>query len=326
MTALRVLAPAKINLVLRILDRREDGYHDLDTLFQAISLGDEVTLVPGDGPGIDFRVEGADVGPTEQNLAFRAARAWSAATGIDPRIRIQLTKRVPAGAGLGGGSSDAGAVLRGLEAMHGALLGVEGISRIGAELGADVPFFCGVAGLARGEGIGERLTPLPALPERDLVVAVPAVPVPTAGAYGWLASARESAARAPRASGEGGPQRLETLADPTGAPTWADIDRIASNDFHTVVADQVPEVARLIERLEDAGLEGVMLSGSGSAVFGFLPRATDGSIDPDGRRVAVDRITRHVRAELSGVRTFAATTLGTIPGPETLDTGEGDRP
>ncbi len=312
MRALRVSAPAKINLVLRILERRGDGYHELDTLFQAISLGDRVTLVPADRPGIRLRVEGADVGPIEQNLAYRAARAWYEATGIDPRMDLHLEKRVPAGAGLGGGSSDAGAVLRGLEAMHGAPLRAEGISRIGVELGADVPFFCGVAGLARGEGIGERLTPLPPLPERGLVVAVPPVPVPTGGAYGWLASVRDASATPPGTSGAETPVDLGKVADPTMVPTWEEVGRVASNDFHEVVAGKVPEVARLIEQLDEAGLEGVMLSGSGSAVFGFLP--------------AVDAAVERVRTALPEVRTFVARTLSTIPEPESVELDSADRP
>lgn len=311
MTALRVLAPAKINLVLRILGRREDGYHDLDTLFQAISLGDEVLLLPKATSGIELGVTGADVGPAEDNLAFRAARRWADVSGIDPRVEIRLSKRVPAGAGLGGGSSDAGAVLRGLEKMHGEPLGPGGIARLGAELGADVPFFCGSAGLARGQGIGEQLTPLPALSERKLLVVVPPVPVPTAGAYGWIADARSSTGE-PRGT-------LDRLADVGVAPTWDDVDRLASNDFHAVVADRVPAVAAAIEQLEAAGLDGVLLSGSGSAVFGFLPRSGDTAM-------AAERVTERLRGVLPGARIFAARTLRTIPGPGAVDVAAIDRP
>lgn len=331
MTALRVPAPAKINLVLRILGRREDGYHDLDTLFQAISLGDEVTLRPATSSGIHLTVVGADVGPVGDNLAFRAAQSWSDAAGIDPRVTIRLSKRVPAGAGLGGGSSDAGAVLRGLEAMHGAPLGPSGIAEIGSDLGADVPFFCGSAGLARGEGIGERLTPLPALPVRHLIVAVPPVPVPTAGAYGWLAAARAPAgptaepAGATRTTEAADPvvdavrRDLDRLSGSGTPPTWHDIDVLASNDFHDVVADRVPDVGAVIERLEAVGLDGVLLSGSGGAVFGFLP----GDGEPSGES---ERVVEQLRETLPGVRTFAVRTLPTLPPPEPVDADAADRP
>jgi 4-diphosphocytidyl-2-C-methyl-D-erythritol kinase len=307
--AMRVDAPAKINLTLRILDRRPDGYHELDTLFQAISLTDEVLIVPREAPGVGLTVVDADVGPAEDNLALRAARAWADASGVDPKVHIRLTKRIPAGAGLGGGSSDAGAVLRGLEAMHGGPLGTERIADIGVTLGADVPFFCGEAALARGQGIGERLDPLAAMPPRDLIVVVPEVPVPTASAYGWLAAnRREGAPGAEPGRGAGRPIAVPIEGGALGRgrfePAWSAIDHLIGNDFHAVVAARVPAVAAAVRALEAVGLEHVLLSGSGSAVFGF---PTD-DIDTSG---VVDRL----RSALPEARIFPATTLDAMPAP-----------
>ncbi len=291
--ALRVEAPAKINLVLRILGRRPDGYHELDTLFQAISLSDEVLIVPREASGVGLTVVDADVGPADRNLALRAARAWADASGVDPRVHIRLTKRIPAGAGLGGGSSDAGAVLRGLEAMHGAPLGAVRIAEIGAGLGADVPFFCRGEALARGRGIGERLDPLGALPPRDVVVVVPPVPVPTAEAYGWLAAARR-AGRSGSAARSG--DRLSAVA---GGPTWPGVEHALGNDFHDVVAKRVPEVATVVRAMGAAGLRHVLLSGSGSAVFGF----------------PADSLADSLAEALPEARVFRATTLERLSPP-----------
>ncbi|MDT8369346.1 MAG: 4-(cytidine 5'-diphospho)-2-C-methyl-D-erythritol kinase [Longimicrobiales bacterium] len=287
---IRIQAPAKINLALRVLDRREDGYHELDTLFQAISLSDEVLLTPREEAGAGLQVTGAELGPVRENLALRAAHAWQAATGIDAGIEIRLAKRIPAGAGLGGGSSDAGAVLRGLEALHGSPLGPRRLGRLGATLGADVPFFTGEAALARGRGVGDRLDPLPALPPRQIIVAVPQRPVRTAAAYRWLAEARTGVGSAPSL----------VLPDPL---TWTAVDELAQNDFHDVVARRVPEVAALREELVDAGLEGVLLSGSGSALFGFLPAGD--------REASLDRLRRIP----GGAEIFEASTLPEIPPP-----------
>lgn len=291
MSALEVLAPAKVNLALRILGRRQDGYHELDTLFQAVSLWDVIHLSRRPEGGVALEVVGADVGPSEDNLALRAARAWAEASGVDPAVSIRLEKRIPAGAGLGGGSSDAGAVLRGLEVMHGGLLGGERLRRVASGLGADVAFFAGSAGLARGEGIGDRLTPLPALEARELVVAVPGTPVPTGPAYGWLAASR---------GGGGASEPLPAL----DTVDWGALDGLAGNDFHDVVAARIPEVATLALEMVEAGLEGVLLSGSGSALFGF-----------PGTGASAEEVAARLSGTRPGVRAWAARTLAALPEP-----------
>ncbi len=293
MSAIRVQAPAKINLALRILKRRDDGYHELDTLFQAVSLSDTVVLSERRAPGVELRVMGADVGPTEDNLALRAVGVWQAATGIEAAVDIRLTKRIPAGAGLGGGSSDAGAVLRGLEAMYGSPLGPVRLAEAGAELGADVAFFCGAAGLARGRGIGDDLSPLGDLPTRPLLIVTPATPVSTPAAYGWVAAERDA----------GG--AVSEPLDMPETPTWSDLDLTLGNDFHAVVAGKVVEVASAARAMEAAGLSTVLLSGSGSALFGFLPEH------------GAEEVVARVEASMSesSARVFAVETLAELPEP-----------
>ena len=153
--AMRLEAPAKVNLLLRVLGLRADGFHDLDTLFQAVGLCDEV-VVALSGGGIELAVEGPDVGPVEENLAYRAAKAFLDAEGAAARVGVDilLRKRIPAGAGLGGGSSDAAAVLRCLDALRARPFPRSKLVRIGAALGSDVPFFLGDGALARGRGRG----------------------------------------------------------------------------------------------------------------------------------------------------------------------------
>jgi len=142
-------APAKVNLSLRVLARERSGYHQLETLFCALELRDEIEIERGGG-ALSLQVEGAELGPPEENLVHRAAVAFHDAAGIRPDTRIRLRKRIPAGAGLGGGSSDAAATLAALNALHGAPLGPTHLLRLGAELGSDVPFFlCGSSGTAR---------------------------------------------------------------------------------------------------------------------------------------------------------------------------------
>ncbi|MDH3207399.1 MAG: 4-(cytidine 5'-diphospho)-2-C-methyl-D-erythritol kinase, partial [Gemmatimonadota bacterium] len=190
-----VLAPAKINLALRVGRERPDGYHDIDTLFQAIDLSDDVE-VELCGDDVTLEVEGADLGPIEQNLAFRAASRFLEEVAPGRGAAVRLLKKIPHGAGLGGGSSDAAAVLRCLTQLTGGLPAAR-LRGIGAELGSDVPFFLGDSPLARGRGRGEVLESLPALPVADLVLVSPPVHVATSVAYSALSASRGDRATAP---------------------------------------------------------------------------------------------------------------------------------
>jgi 4-diphosphocytidyl-2-C-methyl-D-erythritol kinase len=285
----KVLAPAKVNLFLRVLGRRPDGYHEIDTIFQAIGLYDEIELELG-GDGIELEVVGTDLGPPKENLAYRAAETMLAYASNEAGVRIRLTKRIPVGAGLGGGSSDAAAVLRCL----GELVGVRdpaALAGIGAELGSDVPFFLGTSPLARGTGRGEILEPVVPLRPADLVVLSPPVHVSTGPAYAALAEVR---------AGEPG-KALGEWTDPT---SWSEVAERCENDFEPVIAAAHPEVRTALEALRDSGAACVLMSGSGSSCFGLYG-------DPSESRDVADSL----REEL-GWTCRAAQTLDALPAVE----------
>ncbi|MGH7126349.1 MAG: hypothetical protein ACREFI_18385, partial [Stellaceae bacterium] len=160
--AVQVAAQAKVNLRLRILAREADGYHQIETIFLRLELADVVRLRRASTPSLDVTGDAtaAAVGPVEQNLAWRALQSYAEAAGTSNGYAIELEKRIPVGGGLGGGSADAGAVLRGLDAMSTSPLGEAALLRLAAELGADVPFLTGTQPCALGWGRGERLLPL----------------------------------------------------------------------------------------------------------------------------------------------------------------------
>lgn len=299
--SLRVVAPAKVNLSLRVLGKRADGFHEIRTLFQALDLGDELRVSRG-ARGVSLDVRGPDLGPTEQNLAYRAAELFLEAFGETQGVHIELTKWIPAGAGMGGGSSDAAAVLKALSWLSPFPPPPGELMRLGARLGSDVPFFLGASPLARGSGRGEMLTPYRALPAADVVLALPGVHMSTAEAY--------------RALGRGAwePASDEEPSGREGAPSdWDPVLAGLVNDFQPVVAEVHPEVARSLSALDEAGASGALLSGSGAASFGFFPD-----------RKTAERVADELTLEL-GWPFVAARTLTQWPGPKRdvkADTGE----
>jgi 4-diphosphocytidyl-2-C-methyl-D-erythritol kinase len=297
-TAVRVEAPAKVNLLLRILERSEDGYHRLETLFQAVDLSDTLTLTVAAGEGFSLEVQGADVGPAEDNLVTRAAEAFRATTGFRAGVRAVLHKRIPAGAGLGGGSSDAGAALRALNVLAGGPLSSGELAAVGRALGADVAFFAGAAGLALGEGRGDRLRPLPPLPPRSLLLGLPPAHVATGPAYGALARLRTEGRR---------PVPPPLLLGRAPA-SWAEVESLAVNDFEAVVPAANPTVLEALEALRGAGLPLVLLSGSGAAVFGLVPPGADPGA------LALDLAVRH-----PGIRWQVVRTLERLPEPQRVE-------
>ncbi|MGD8319145.1 MAG: 4-(cytidine 5'-diphospho)-2-C-methyl-D-erythritol kinase [Gemmatimonadota bacterium] len=252
-------APAKVNLYLRILGARSDGFHDLETLFQALDLCDDVVVTRAEG-GVSLSVEGPDLGPTEDNLAYRAALALLRETGEEQGLHVRLRKRIPAGAGLGGGSSDAAAVLRAANALLGEPVSVDRLRELGASLGSDVPFFLGSSPLALGTGRGERLQALEPLPEAHVVLALPPVHVATAAAYAALDRVR--------GSGAGEAPCFGTVAPRPRA--WSEVARVASNDFELVVPAQHAPVRASLAAMRRAGARFSLLSGSGGACFGLF--------------------------------------------------------
>jgi 4-diphosphocytidyl-2-C-methyl-D-erythritol kinase len=258
--AVRVDAHAKVNLILRVLEREPSGYHQIETLFQRLALADTLTVRATDGARLlHVGFEGlapAELGPEKKNLAWRAAAAYRDAAGWPNGWAIELTKRIPVGAGLGGGSSDAAAVLRALEQLAPSRLGATKLSAIAASLGADVAFFVSDASLAIGRGHGERLHLLPALHTAEVAIAVPGFAISTAVAYADLDAAR-------------GKPSSAMISDHDDFRSWAAIAQRQANDLERSAFARHPELSVLQGRFEQSGALIARLSGSGSTVFGL---------------------------------------------------------
>jgi 4-diphosphocytidyl-2-C-methyl-D-erythritol kinase len=255
MDKIRVLAPAKINLYLRIVDRRPDGYHLLDSLMVPVSLCDGITIEASSGQtSLTVVCDDSTIPGDGTNLAYRAAALLCQETGAHAKILIDLHKRIPAGAGLGGGSSDAAAVLKSLNTLLSLDLSEDSLCALGAHLGADVPFFIPCRPAKVG-GIGELLTAAPPLPSRWIVIVVPPFGVSTPWAY--------------RRFDELPP--LETPQAPA-ASQWPAPGAFV-NDLERAVIPAYPQIGKIKDSLLRLGAEGALMSGSGSAVFGvFLHR------------------------------------------------------
>ena len=278
-------APAKVNLRLRVGGPEASGFHPLDTLFCSLHLADSVMVRPGDGPEAVLDAGHAspltgppEMGLAEENLAVRAARAFMARTGLDTGPEIRLVKRIPAGAGLGGGSSDAAAVLRALRRLHPGLLDAGDLMALGAELGSDVPFFVMGAPFAHGTGRGERLAALTPLPARPVVVAIPDFPVATAEAFRWLDGDRTAA-------GTAAPEVPEQPVHGTQL-TWDAVAEEAVNHFEAPVFRRHPGLREIRDRLREAGARPALLAGSGATVFGVFDDGVGAREAADGLRNA----------------------------------------
>ncbi len=279
-------SPAKINLFLEVLGRRADGYHDIISVMQLVDLWDDVVLT-ATPEGIRVITAGAALPDGPENLAYRAAAALLDAAGCRAGVEIRLTKRIPVAAGLGGGSSNAAAVLIGVNRLHQLGWTIPALSRLAAALGSDVPFFLG-DGLAVVRGRGEVLQPLGAWGPQWVVIANAGRPVSTAWAYGEVSSkltAGRGQATLPPFTGENG------LPWP---PVWA------FNRFEEVVLPHRPEIGALKALLQQGGGAPVLMSGSGGSVFAVVP---------DGRAAARLATT----AAAAGMFAAAVTTLAENP-------------
>ncbi|MGD9763111.1 MAG: 4-(cytidine 5'-diphospho)-2-C-methyl-D-erythritol kinase [Candidatus Binatia bacterium] len=260
-----VAAPAKLNLCLQIVGSREDGYHLLDSILVPIRLCDYVAIAIRRRGAADVELvcEPADAAPPgADNLAARAAELYCARTGWRPRLRIELRKVIPVGAGLGGGSSDAAAVLRGLNAISDKPVSRSELAAWALELGADVPFFV-YGRAARMRGIGERLDPItPPLPAgHPVVVAFPGIGLNTREVYARYddsLTSREAASTI---------RQLTFGQGPLGSEL--------SNDLEDAALQVLPALGDLKRQLQLLGARGVRMTGSGSAVFGVWNRAGD---------------------------------------------------
>jgi 4-diphosphocytidyl-2-C-methyl-D-erythritol kinase len=256
---LTVPAFAKINLGLRVLGRRADGYHEIRTVFQTVTLHDTLTFEATPGGRLELACSDPGIPTDETNLVLRAASALRGRYGVAQGARVGLEKVIPAGGGLGGGSSDAAVTLAALASLWAVETGARELAEIGARLGADVPFFL-TGGTAAGTGTGADIVPLADAPKMHLCVVTPGVGVSTAEAY--------------KALGARALTKADTAANLSVSRTEADFPAslcdVWSNDFEAVVVRLYPEVGRAREALRGAGAQRVMLSGSGSSVFGVF--------------------------------------------------------
>lgn len=256
-----VFAYAKINLSLDILGTRPDGYHEVQMLMQSLTLHDTITLEVQPSPGVFLACSEPSLPTDERNLAYRAATLFLSAYAPSYGAMLHLEKKIPSAAGLAGGSSDAAAVLRGLNVMFGSPASDAALSSLGLQLGADVPY-CLLLGTALSEGIGERLTPLPAAPACYCLLVKPAAGASTKQVYtDYDALAETTEILHPDTKG---------LLDALAAGDYTGLASRLCNVLEPVTLRLVPEIADLKETLYSLGADGALMSGSGPTVFGLF--------------------------------------------------------
>lgn len=261
---MKIRAPAKINIRLRVVGKRKDGYHLLDTIMVPVSLYDEIdirrlkafdTERRDKGRRIEVICDHPSVPSGEKNLAYQAARAFLQMQGLDTQLRIRIRKRIPVGAGLGGGSSDAAAILMGLNRLLKPGLSTRRLKKLATRIGADVPFFL-ARGSARARGIGERLTVIRQFPRFWVVILYPGFEVSTAWVFGHYR-----------------PTLTKASVNTSITSSLRSCKKIAAmmvNDLETVTMRRYPVIRLLKEELARHGAAGVLMSGSGSSVFALF--------------------------------------------------------
>lgn len=274
-----ISSPGKVNLDLRVLHQRSDGFHELRTVFQTVSLADRIEIEYQPARRTDLQVENIEI---PNNLVLRAAQSALDAMGASARVRFRLHKRIPMGGGMGGGSSNAAAVLLALPVLAGRVLPMEKLLTIGAGLGSDVPFFL-MGGTALAVGRGTELYGLPDIAEEPVMIVSPDLSVSTAAAYQaldrgltlthWSSSINNFQAFV-RALGE------KRSAGPVSA--------LSGNDFEAVVFRQFPQLKTMMGRLRTAGAAGVRMTGSGSAIVAIFRSHTER--DCARKRLEGDRV------------------------------------
>lgn len=281
-SAVSFLAPAKLNLSLQVFGKRPDGYHHIRSVMVPVSLYDEVTVEEAPG-SIHVECDAPGIPTDAANSCHKAAAAFLAWAGSPAGVRIRIRKAIPSESGLGGGSSDAAATLKGLIALTGKHPPPEALIGMAVRVGADVPFFL-QGGAVLVEGFGERLTPLPwNVPFHAVIVRPP---------FGL--STREGYARLGRGPGDPPPRGCVP-----SFRSFSEVAAVVRNDFETVLERSHPEIAAIRRELASAGAGAAGLSGSGSAVFGLFAsegaarkargRLSAGGDGEDGRRVFVAR-------------------------------------
>jgi len=249
-----VETPAKLNLILKVVGKRGDGYHDLFSLMVPINLVDRLTFLSGP-PGIHLTCHGIPVPDNESNLVVRAAKTFFSRIGRNPSLVMSLAKNIPVAAGLGGGSSDGAATLKVLNKLYGEPLDADGLAETALTLGADVPFFLyNLPSIARG--VGERLEPIPAWPEYWYVIVTPPVSVSTAWVYNNLKLELTTS-------------KNDYIVNPL-RKDWSAIGTMLENDLETVTTARYPVIKSIKKAFVEAGADGALMSGSGPSVFGVF--------------------------------------------------------
>jgi len=285
MKTIKLLSPAKINLILNVKGRRPDGYHDLDMVMAKISICDEVSLSLKP-EGISLSCDNSDVPSGSENIAWRAARALIEAKKLETGVHIHIEKNIPVGGGLGGGSANAATVLKGLNSLTSDSASMDELMEIGLSLGADVPFFLFEGSVARAEGVGELLSPVEDLPELWMILINPGLHVPTAAIFGRLNLGL-----------------TKTTKNHKIIRFNRDISKVVfllHNDLESVTFKIYPEVEKAKDLLYRYGAAGALMSGSGSTVFGVY----------SDKRAAEDSMTA-MQNDLAdmGWKSFFASTL-----------------
>lgn len=252
----RFLSPAKVNLFLKVLSKRQDGYHEILSLMQPVSLYDEVTMDVEEGDGITVSTDHAGVPGGKDNLAYRAADLVLREAGLKRKVTIFIGKRIPVGAGLGGGSSDAATVLMGLNSFLGSPVDKNRLMELGASIGSDVPFFI-LKSPALARGRGEVLKRVK-LPSYGYILVNPGFHVSTAWAYNNLDLTKKAE------------DNILMYSEETLDPE-RNIKDLLQNDLEAVTAGKYPEISAIKGALVEAGALGALMSGSGPTVFGVFP-------------------------------------------------------
>jgi 4-diphosphocytidyl-2-C-methyl-D-erythritol kinase len=302
-TSLSLPSFAKINLSLRVLGKRPDGYHALRTILQTISLHDDLHFELCGNTGITLTCNDPHIPTDEGNLVVRAAYALKERHSVDTGARIRLRKKIPVKAGLGGGSSNAAIALLALAHLWQIPATTSELFEIAERLGADVPFFL-AGGTALGEGIGTTLSPLPSGPNQHLIIVTPNANISTADAYTALNSAALTTSRLEHilSSSPRGPN----FQDSTPGLLYNDLN----NDFESVIFDIEPEIKRTKKALLQAGANAALLAGSGSSVFGIFS-------SQEAQQIAINKIQLE-----AGWRMFACVTLSRNEYIRTISVGE----
>ena len=258
---IKLKAMAKINLGLDVLRRRSDGYHDLRMIMQTVYLSDQIEIAEKTEPGITVATNIGYLPVNEDNLVYKAAKLLMEEFGVAQGVHIRLKKYIPVAAGLAGGSSDAAAVLVGINRMFRLGLSKEELKKRGVKIGADVPY-CIMRGTALAEGIGDVLTPLPAAPDMYVVLAKPPIHVSTGFVYTNLKA--DQLAYHPD---------IDAQTDAIRAGDGYAMAKLMGNVLETVTIPAYPVIEEIKEEMKRAGALGAMMSGSGPTVFGLFDDA-----------------------------------------------------